>query len=482
MISDEIWRYLFAPESVAVIGASNSPGSWGERITRHLLAPGNRQIFAVNPMSSEVLGLTTYNSVTRIPAPVDLAVIVVRAELVKTALRECVQKNVKSVLIISGGFRETGEEGAKLEKEIVDIARSGGIRFIGPNTMGHLDTSSQLNSVSFIEKMPSGPVSLIAQSGNMGTRIINNAIRYGIGFSRFVCCGNEADIFLEDYLEYFAQDPNTRVIMLYIEGLRDARRFLQVARQITHKKPIVALKSGRTKGSARASRSHVGALTGSDEVYSAAFKQTGVIRVEDDDELCYVTFALLNQPLPRGKKVGILTMGGGLGVVAAESCESEGLELAELENTTLQRLDTLLPTRWSHGNPVDLVGSNIAHSADITSTLWILMDDKNLDAVISNTLLGRMNRDPRFDMDASKVNTTREKEEENVRQFHQQSMKYGIPLLMVGSPPQFPGELSAYALYHKVGISVYTQPQQAARTLRRLNWYRQYLETEDHRI
>jgi acyl-CoA synthetase (NDP forming) len=477
VISDDIWQYLFNPRSVAVIGASNNPGSWGERITRHLLAPRNRPIYAVNPKSSEVLGLTTYKSITMVPDTVELAVIVVRAELVATALRECAQKKVKAALIISGGFRETGKDGAKLEAEIVDIARRGGIRFIGPNTMGHLDTSSQLNAISFIEKMPPGPVALLAQSGNMGTRIMNNAMRYGIGFRRFVCCGNEADIFLEDYLEYFARDPNINVIMLYIEGLREARRFLKLARQITITKPIVAMKSGRTQGAAKASRSHVGALTGSDSAYSAAFKQAGVIRVENDDELCDVTFALLNQPLPRGKKVGILTMGGGLGVVAAEACEGEGLELVELELSTIQKLDALLPARWSHGNPVDLVGSNIAHSADITSTLWILMEDKNPDAVISNTLLGRMNRDPHFSPEASNPDSTRETEEDNVRQFQQRVKKYGIPFLMVGSPPQFPGELSAYAFYHKMGLPIYTQPQQAARTLRYLNWYRNYLET-----
>jgi acetyltransferase len=433
----------------------------------------------VNPSSSEVLGLTAYDSVTQIPDTIELAVIVVRAELVATALRECVQKKVKAALVISGGFRETGKDGAELETEIIQIARNGGIRFIGPNTMGHLDTSSQLNALSFTEKTPPGPVSLLAQSGNMGTRIMNNAMRYGIGFSRFVCCGNEADIFLEDYLEYFARDSNTRVIMLYIEGLRDAKRFLRLARQITTTKPIVALKSGRTKGAARASKSHVGALTGSDEVYTAAFKQAGVIRVDDDDELCDVTFALLNQPLPRGRKVGILTMGGGLGVVAAEACEGEGLELAELELSTLQKLDALLPARWSHGNPVDLVGSNVAHSADITSTLWILMEDKNLDAVIANTLLGRMNRDPRFNPDAGKSDPYLETEEDNIRQFDRRVKKYGIPLFMVGSLPQFPGELSAHALYHKMGLSIYTQPQQAARTLRYLNWYRNYLETRD---
>ncbi len=479
MISNDVWQYLFAPKSVAVVGASNTPGSWGERITRHLLTPRNRPIYAVNPTSPEVMGLTTYDSLTKIPDPIDLAVIAVRAPLVATTLRECVQKKVKSALIISGGFRETGEEGARLEAEILEIARRGGIRFIGPNTMGHLDTYSQLNTLSFVEEMLPGQVALITQSGNMGTRIIQIARRYGLGFNRFVCCGNEANIFLEDYLEYFAQDPNTRVVALYIEGLRDARRFLRLAKQITATKPIVVLKSGFTESAARASRSHVGALTGSDAVYTAAFKQAGVIRVDDDDELCDVIVALLNQPLPRGNKVGILTMGGGLGVVAAESCEKEGLEIAELEPSTLQRLDALLPARWSHGNPVDLVGSNVAHSAEIISTLWILLEDRNLDAVIANMWLGRGIRAPQPSSADNKLNVARESEEEIVRQFHQQVNKYGIPLLMVGSPPQSKGDLDAYTLFHKEGFLIYPKPHRAARALRHLNWYRHYLETSE---
>ena len=477
MIPDEMWKYLFAPESVAVIGASNNPGSWGGRIMRHLLAPKNRPIYPVNPGYSEIMGLTAYSSVTEIPEPVEMAAIVVRAELVPAALRECVQKKVPAALIISGGFRETGEQGAKLEAEIVDIARSGGIRFIGPNTMGHLDAWSKLNTTSFVEEATPGNVALLAQSGNMGTRIMSNAMRYGIGFSQFVCCGNEADIFLEDYLENLAEEPHTKVIMLYIEGLRDAKRFMQIAKQISTRKPIVALKSGGTKSSARASKSHVGAITGSDEVYTAAFKQAGVIRTYDDDELCDATVALLNQPLPRGKKVGILTMGGGLGVVAAEACENEGLEIAELEPSTLQKLDALLPARWSHGNPVDLVGSNVAHSAEIMSTLWILMADRNLDAVISNAWLGRIGRMPRFDDPADIPEINSEAELESIRQFRQQVDKYGIPLLIVGSQPMFPHDLDAYTLFHKAGFTIYTQPQSAARTLRHLNWYRQYLET-----
>lgn len=480
MVPGDVWKSLFNPESVAVIGASNNPGSWGGRITTHLLMPNNRPVYPVNPSSPEIMGHKAYASILDIPEPVDMAAIVVRAELVPDTLRECVQKEINAALIISGGFRETDEAGAAREKEILEIAREGNIRFIGPNTMGHLDAYTGLNTLSFVQEMPPGRVALIAQSGNMGTRIIQNADRYGMGFSRFVCCGNEASIFLEDYLEYFASDPNTEVIALYIEGLRDARRFFNTAKEITRKKPIVVLKSGGTKNAARASRSHVGALTGADEVYSAAFKQAGVIRVKDDDELCDVVIALLNQPLPKGRKVGILTMGGGLGVVATEACENEGLEIAELEQSTIEKLNALLPERWSHANPVDLVGSNVAHSQDIIKTLWILLEDKNLDALLSNAWLGRMHRVPRRGID--RVSTSSEdkldrSEREYAHEFYQQVMSYGLPLFMVGGYPNSAQDIAAYVTYHREGFLIYPQPYRAARVIRHLVWYREYLES-----
>ncbi len=478
MVSANVWKSLFSPDSVAVIGASNNPGSWGGRIMHHLLLPDNRPIYPVNPSSSEIMGQKAYASILDIPEPVDLAAIIVRAELVPDAMKDCVKKGIGAALIVSGGFRETDSAGAKREAEVLEIAKQGNIRFIGPNTMGHLDAYAGLNTLSFIEKMPPGRVALIAQSGNMGTRIIQNADRYGIGFSRFVCCGNEANIYMEDYLDYFAAEPHTDVIMLYLEGLRDARRFLKTAKEITKKKPIVVLKAGGTKSAARASRSHVGAMTGSDEVYDAAFRQAGVIRVRDDDELCDVCIALLNQPLPKGRRVGILTMGGGLGVVATEACEKEGLEIADLEQSTIEKLNELLPARWSHANPVDLVGSDVAHSPEIIKTLWILLEDKNLDAVIANAWLGRNGRrlGPGRISDRRPLAGQEEvSEEQDARDFNRQVKSYGIPLMMVGGYPNSEADIRAYVTYHKEGSLVYPQPQRAARVLRHLNWYREYL-------
>jgi len=264
--------------------------------------------------------------------------------------------------------------------------------------------------------------------------------------------------------------------MLYIEGLKEARHFIELARGITITKPIVVIKSGGTQKAARASKSHTGALAGSDEVYTAAFKQAGVIRVENDDQLCDVSIALLNQPLPHGNKVGILTMGGGLGVVTTEACEKEGLEIAELGTSTIEKLDEILPTRWSHGNPVDLVGSNMAQGSDIMAVLWVLIEDNNIDIILSNAWLGRIRKVLRG------TQTTENGEnigaqEERVREFYQRVKEYKKPLLMIGSSPQQPADLDAFTLYHREGFVVYPEPSRAAKTLSQLIWYKQYLKS-----
>ena len=248
--------------------------------------------------------------------------------------RECVSKAVKAAVIISGGFSETGEPGQKLEAELVRIARQGGIHFVGPNTMGHANTWSQLSTFGQTWEMSPGPVGLLSQSGNMCLNIVRNATDHGIAFSKYITAGNESDLHLEDYLDYLAEDDDTRIIAAYIEGLRDGRRFFRLAKEITARKPMVVIKVGGTEESARAVRSHTGALAGSEAVYTAAFRQAGVIRVDDDGELCDVLFAWLNSPLPRNNRIGILSIGGGPGALAAEACEKEGLVISTLAPAT----------------------------------------------------------------------------------------------------------------------------------------------------
>jgi acyl-CoA synthetase (NDP forming) len=470
------WQYLFAPHSVAVIGASNTPGSWGYGIMRHLLASAKRKIYPVNPATPEVLGIATYGSVVDIPDSIDLAVIAVSAPRVPMVMRECVQKGVKAAVIVSGGFAETGEQGGKLEAEVVKIARQGGIRFIGPNTMGHANSSSQLSTLAWTWEMPPGPVALISQSGNYGHRIIHRGMISGIGFSKFVCTGNEADLRLEDYLEYLAQDENTRIITAYIEGLREGRRFFQIAKETAISKPVIVIKSGATKESAKAAKSHTATLAGSDAIYAAAFRQSGVLRVEEDDELCDVVTALLYQPLPQGNRIGILTIGGGLGVVAAEACEKEGLEIAPLAPSTLKKLDAHLPPRWSHANPVDMAGISMAENTVIFPSLWALMEDENVDAVLLQAPVGASTNRLSTMFDSEKLKAFRQAEESSLSLLRQRVRQLEKPVLMVRPAVEFATDPEVASLFSREEIPVYPSPRHAAKVLSHLAWYRRYLD------
>jgi acyl-CoA synthetase (NDP forming) len=299
-------KHLFNPRSIAVVGASNTPGSWGFNSVKGLLANKRRRVYPVNPNAAEILGVKAFHNVTDIPDPVDLAVIVVSEKRVPTVLRQCAVKGIKGAVIITSGFGEMGKQGQKMEKEMAKIAREGGMRFIGPNSLGHANTQAQLSTFGLAGKLPVGPVAVLSQSGSTCAKIVRNLEATGIACSKYISTGNEADLRMEDYLEYLAGDDNTRVITAYIEGLRNGRRFMKLAREITPHKPIVVVKVGGTEVSARAVMSHTGALAGTDAIYTAAFKQSGVIRVEDEDELCDMAYALLNCPLPRGNRVGIL--------------------------------------------------------------------------------------------------------------------------------------------------------------------------------
>jgi len=471
------WQCLFAPDSVAVIGATNVPGTWGFGIMQHLLDSESvsRSIYPVNPTLSEVLGIATYDSVVDVPGPIDLAVIAVPASQVSHVLQECVQKGVRSAVIISAGFAEMGGRGCELENELVGIARQGDIRFIGPNCMGYADTSSRLCVLAWAEKIPAGPVGVISQSGNYGELIMHTGVTSGIGFSKFISTGNEADLHLEDYLEYLVQDQDTKIITAYIEGLRDARRFFQLAKGTTTKKPMIVIKAGGTKGSAKAARAHTGALVGSDVVYDVAFRQAGVIRVHDNDELCDVLVALLDQPLPRNNRIGILAIGGGLGVVAAEACEQEGLKMAPLSLSTIEKLDNYLPSRWSRGNPVDTAGMIAAKRHLLFASLFALIEDENVDAIllIIPMVFNSERLSAFLGLKGEETNAFKEIQKENLIAVKKWAKEYGKPIFVV---PLFRDE-EAFSFLAREGIPAYHNPRRAARVLRHLTWYSHYLDS-----
>jgi acyl-CoA synthetase (NDP forming) len=347
---------LLYPRSVAVVGASASPDKFGYRVLFNIVNNGfEGRIYPVNPRESRVLGLESFPSVTDIPGEVDLAVITVPTAGVKQVIQGCIYKGVKSVIVITSGFSEVGGQGAVLESEIGDMARSAGLALAGPNCVGLISTHAKL----YCHMMPfypsRGPIAIVAQSGSVADMIASRLGDQGLGTSHLISAGNEAVLRVGDYLDYLAGDDRASVVLAYIEGVRDGRRFLQSAKKLTARKPLIVLKAGSTVAGARAALSHTAALAGDDGIVNSLLRQAGAIRVDDLDALTDTAAAFNGQPLPRGNRVGIIAPGGGWGVMVADACAQRGLDVAPLDRITLDKLDSMLPPMWSHGNPVDTV-------------------------------------------------------------------------------------------------------------------------------
>lgn len=374
---------FFEPRVVAVIGASRERNKIGTEILHNLLATNFAgSIVPVHPAASEIFGLKTYSRVTDIPGPVDLAIVVVPAALVEAVVDDCIAKGVKAICVISAGFGECGEEGRVVEKRIVKKARAAGCRIVGPNCMGLLNTDPQvlLNATFSPFFPPPGNVAMSTQSGALGLAILDYAKKLNIGISTFVSVGNKADVSGNDLLSYWENDPRTAVILLYLESFGNPAKFSQIARRISRHKPIVALKSGRSVVGARAAASHTGALATSDAFVDALFRQSGVIRTDTVTELFDVASVLSRQPLPRGRRVAILTNAGGPGILAADACQSHGLEVAELTDATKAALRRLLPAAASVGNPVDMLASAAAEHYE--RSLELSLADPNVDSAL----------------------------------------------------------------------------------------------------
>ncbi len=349
--------YLFNPRSIAFIGATETRGKWGFIIYNNLLAGGYEgEIYPVNPGRETVLGKKAYPSARAIPGEVDLAVFTVPASGVGQALDDCLAKGVKAGVVISAGFKELGGEHADQEARLAARARSGGMALVGPNGQGVCCPASKLYPwipPSF--RPPHGPVGVVSQSGNIQTLLIAELVAAGLGVSKSASSGNEADLRTEDYLEYLASDPDTEVVLAYLEGILDGRQFIKRARAAAARKPIVVVKGGATSSGVAAALSHTGALAVSDELFDAACKKTGIIRAGRIDEASVIAGSFINRPLPRGPRVAIVTGGGGFGVIAADVCVKLGLEVPELSSRTLAQIGELMPEWWVPGNPVDLV-------------------------------------------------------------------------------------------------------------------------------
>jgi acetyltransferase len=346
---------FFAPRRVAVIGATDKPGSVGRAVVENL-AGFSGELLLVNRRHSEVLGRPTLARIADLPPGTDLAIVVTPAPTVPEILRECTAAGIGAAVIISAGFKETGAEGQALEHELLAIARASGMRLIGPNCLGLMVPASGLNATFATAMARNGNIAFLSQSGALCTAILDWSFHAGLGFSAFVSVGSMLDVGWGDLLDHFADDPATSVIVLYMESVGDARSFLAAARRASARKPIVVLKAGRTEAAARAAASHTGALTGSDAVFDAALRRAGVLRVDSIAELFQTANLLATQPVPRGWRLAILTNAGGPGALAVDMLVRYGGMPAELAPVTLDALNAFLPAPWSHGNPVDILG------------------------------------------------------------------------------------------------------------------------------
>lgn len=375
---------FFNPKSIAVIGASENPQKLGFAVVDNLLRGGfikqGRSVFPINLQSDTILGLKVYKSVIEVPSPIDLAVVVIPYPAVPDAIRLCGEKEIPAVIIITAGFREAGLEGHEREQEVIDIAKSYNIRLIGPNCLGVIDTFTPLNA-SFSPGMPpSGPMAFMSQSGALGTAILDWALAGRLGISKFVSLGNKADISEIDLLLAWEDDPNSKVILCYIEGLPDGQSFIEVARQVTRRKPVVAIKSGITKAGARAVTSHTGSLAGSEQAYQAAFRQAGVVRAETLEDLFDYARGFGYLPPLKGDRIAILTNAGGPGILATDALERTGLPLARFEPECIRSLEQFLPDAASAANPVDVLGD--ARPDRYRFAMEQLIADPNVDGLL----------------------------------------------------------------------------------------------------
>ncbi len=379
----------YHPRSIVVVGASSQPGKWGFRVLANLLAGGfPGPVYLVGRQGGTIAGRPVYGSIAELPEPVDLAILTIPADAVLPAIDALAARGIGAALVISSGFAEIGEVGRRLEEELTERARRLGVLLVGPNTMGICNPHARFFGTGVHVRPEPGSTALVAQSGNLGVQLLHFARAQGIGIRAYCGSGNEAMVAVEDYMEAFERDEVTGEVVLYVESLKDPRRFFSSARRLAARKPVIVLKGGRTAAGSRAAASHTGALAADEQLFAAACRQAGVLSVAQPMELLDLSAAFSSLPLPRGARVAIVTMGGGWGVVAADLCQEHGLEIPGLPPAVVAQLDAWLPSYWSRTNPVDLVGQFVPQLAlDVLAALaaW-----DGCDAIIHLGLVGQV--------------------------------------------------------------------------------------------
>ncbi len=427
---------MFFPRSVAFVGATESPNKWGNLIFENMLAGGYEgQIYPVNPGRESVFGYKAYPSVRDIPGEVDLAVLAVPTAGMEAAVEDCAAEGVKAAVAISAGFKELGGDNAQREMELVRRARAGGMLLAGPNGQGICCPKNKLFPWMPPYFPPDGRVAVISQSGNIQGLLVSEVVNYGFGVSKGVSSGNEADLKTEDYFRYLADDPDTEVILSYMEGVNGEHTFLDSARQASLRKPLVILKGGRTGSGVAAARSHTGAMAVSERIFESACRQLGIACAHTISEAGILASSFLNRPLPRGRRVGILTGGGGLGVLAADGCSEAGLQVATLSQKTLEAIGKHMPPWWVAGNPVDLV-AGLNYEA-VLHAIEILLTCGEIDALMVLFIMQQQDLDP----SPIYVNESRERVRE--RRNHMFKMMGALPRLL-------------FDAMHRFGVPIYS--------------------------
>jgi len=448
---------FFKPKAVAVIGASREEGKVGFSITMNLIRgrfPG--PIYPVNPKANEILGLTCYADVTDLPADTDLAVLVIPPKACLPALEACAARGIKYAIVISAGFKEVGGEGAEYEKALRTRVKALGMRVVGPNCLGIIDAKSCLNATFAAGMPPPGEIGFFSQSGALCTAILDWAIGNDVGFSKFISLGNKADTSEVDFIEALAADPETRVVIGYIEGVENGQRFMEAAKAASREKPLIIVKSGRTTAGARAASSHTGTLAGSDRAFTAAFRQSGVLRAESIEELFDFARAFAYQPLPKGPNLCIVTNAGGPGIIAADAVERSMVRMASLSAATVETLRGALPPTAALYNPVDVIGD--AREDRYKAALDAVASDSSVDGVLA--------------LSTPQAMTDYDKFAEAVGQAAKACDK---PIFTA-----FMGEASlikARTILRKYGVPQYPYPEPAVKTFEAMVKYRNWLDS-----
>ena len=472
---------LFDPKSIAFIGASNSPGKWGCIVLKNLINGGYQgTVFPVNPKEKKVLDIKAYNQIKDIPEIPDLAVIVIPPPAIPQAIDDCVERGIRAGLIITAGFAEVGGDGEKLQKVMVDKAQKGQMILVGPNCNGIIRPSKRLYPQMPAVFPQQGPLAVVSQSGNVATSLARRGIKTGFGISCVVSSGNEADLHCEDYFEFLAHDPETKVIISYVEGFRNGRRFIDIARGVVVQKPLIMIKAGGTSAGARAAMSHTASLAGSESVFDDACRQAGIIRATNIEDLFNTGIGFLNQPIPRGDRTAILTMGGGWGVLAADAAARYGLDVVQLSEKTLSALDKILPPWWNPGNPVDMVAGNIPGA--MMKALKVLLEAPETDCVVLLGIMGFFNMQP-IPPDASPAEIERyienilEQLDKAFNEIREISYHYTKPVIAGTELPFAVADMEERIFYTMgiKGFALYKTPDETVKVMSHLVNYGRYL-------